>query len=512
MANSGEEEFCRLCLCCKLIKLESLQKNDILNKVSKYLFIKMEQNSVALCVNCYNSLEDFHRFYEGVHSAQKKFHALQKAEAQAVPVKTITQANRSDSESYDNKVYDDLYANCDSSRTDEEKEDVPDEKAETDKPAKRGKLKEVLTDIEKKMMEFYNIKCEKCKDVKFSSFKMLSRHYSTVHNTQGYIKCCKRNIRVNDKSYLRSHMLRHLEPDSCRCTVCGKQLSSAVTLKHHMILHKPTEERPFQCSECEKRFCCKNDLKNHEKAIHVPESEREDFICDVCGKVFQKVANLRYHHSTVHLQERKYVCELCAKTFTTQSGLKTHRNAAHSTTGPIQCPECNKWLKNEDTFQKHQQLHQNNTFPCSQCSKICNSSASLRSHMVKHSEERPYSCVTCRKSFKTKTHLKNHSLQHSGASNYKCPFCSRMFVNMSNYYTHRKRMHYNKDAAKDGSNEVQIKNQEMYINSENMGRKESENNFDYDLREYETGMPQAGNEVCVVRQNIIISPGNVKYI
>lgn len=52
-----------------------------------------------------------------------------------------------------------------------------------------------------------------------------------------------------------------------------------------MILHKPAEERPFQCSECDKRFCCKNDLKNHEKAIHVPENKREDYICDVCGKV-----------------------------------------------------------------------------------------------------------------------------------------------------------------------------------------------------------------------------------
>lgn len=52
-----------------------------------------------------------------------------------------------------------------------------------------------------------------------------------------------------------------------------------------MILHRPAEERPFQCSECDKRFCCKNDLKNHEKAIHLPESKREDFICDVCGKV-----------------------------------------------------------------------------------------------------------------------------------------------------------------------------------------------------------------------------------
>lgn len=272
----------------------------------------MERNSVALCVNCYNSLEDFHKFYEGVHSAQKKFHSLQKLESEAVPLKTIALPNKSNSEVCDNKVYEALYVDCDvidsgGTGDGDAKGREAGEKSETDKPAKRVKVKEVLTDIEKKMVEFYNIRCEKCKDVKFSSFKMLSRHYSTVHNTQGYIKCCKRNIRVNDKSYLRSHMLRHLEPDSCRyefksknisnfrehlhiirfnrCTVCGKQLSSAVTLKHHMILHKPTEERPFQCLECEKRFCCKNDLKNHEKAIHVPESEREDFICDVCGKV-----------------------------------------------------------------------------------------------------------------------------------------------------------------------------------------------------------------------------------
>lgn len=88
-------------------------------------------------------------------------------------------------------------------------------------------------------------------------------------------------------------------------------------------------------------------------------------------------------------------------------------------------------------------------------------------------------------------------------------------MNMSNYYTHRKRMHYNRDSAKDGSHELQIKDQEMYINSENLGRKDNENNFSYDYKdmgEYGTGMPLAGNEVAVVRQNIIISPGSVKYI
>lgn len=78
------------------------------------------------------------------------------------------------------------------------------------------KLKKVSNEIEKKMLEFYNIKCEKCEGFKFTSFKMLSKHYTTVHNTQGYIKCCKRNIRVNDKYYLRSHMFKHLQPDICR--------------------------------------------------------------------------------------------------------------------------------------------------------------------------------------------------------------------------------------------------------------------------------------------------------
>lgn len=65
-----------------------------------------------------------------------------------------------------------------------------------------------------------------------------------------------------------------------------------------------------------------------------------------------------------------------------------------------------KRLKTKDTFQKHLQLHQNNSYPCTHCNKVCNSSASLRSHLVKHSEERPYPCTVCRKSFKTKTHLK----------------------------------------------------------------------------------------------------------
>ncbi|KAK6627704.1 hypothetical protein RUM44_010183 [Polyplax serrata] len=436
-----------LCSLCFNYKTESLRTTEMSDRIEKYLHIKMEYSSNGICLSCFNSIEAFHEFYRRVHDAHRNLQQSLMPVRKQVDKELSTETFKTEEDSPNNitqvkEVIRDSSNTIGFMNVDNQTENIctkaekhtPEEsfkKTDYDKSKRTSKMlmKEgVCSDIEQKMLNFYNIKCEKCEDSEFTSFKMLSRHYRTVHNKQGYIKCCKRNIRVNDKYYLRNHMFKHLQPDSCRCKVCGKELSSLVTLKHHMNLHKPEEERPFQCSHCKKSFCCKNDLNNHEKAIHVPENERQDFICDMCGKVFQRVATLKYHLSTVHLQDRKYICEICAKCFTTPSGLRTHINAVHSLHKPIQCHKCQKWLKTTGTFQKHLQLHQNNTYPCSHCDKVCKSSTSLRSHLVKHSEKRPYSC-------------ENHSAQHNAGSGYKCPDCPKLFVNMSNYYTHKKRMH-----------------------------------------------------------------------
>lgn len=168
----------------------------------------MEFDESQLCWDCSNSIENFHKFYEKVHAAQKNYSNYLINKKKELDIKFTETKN---------------YLNCNDNPTNsflqkEENENIVPNKNKCNgtKKSKMSKLKTIIDETETKMLEFYNIKCEKCEDNNFSSFKMLNKHYISIHNTQGYIKCCKRNIRVNDKYYLRNHMLKHLQPETCR--------------------------------------------------------------------------------------------------------------------------------------------------------------------------------------------------------------------------------------------------------------------------------------------------------
>lgn len=224
-----------------------------------FAYFQMEYSS-GICLNCYNSVESFHEFFERVHAAQKNWKqfivdkdAILQPSTKSSSTQTCEILESRNSSECERIVYDQIItereqflnneqgdtskvfpkAKCKKLKTESESgqsEKLLKEISEFDyncdnssseslaktKKTKLSKARQISDEIEKKMVEFYNIKCEKCEDLPFTDFKMLNKHYSTVHNTQGYIKCCKRNIRANDKSYLRSHMFKHLQPDTCR--------------------------------------------------------------------------------------------------------------------------------------------------------------------------------------------------------------------------------------------------------------------------------------------------------
>jgi len=57
-----------------------------------------------------------------------------------------------------------------------------------------------------------------------------------------------------------------------------------------------TNEKPFECDVCEKRFTTAGNLQRH-KRIHTKEKPYE---CDVCEKRYRHAHSLKHHMRTQH--------------------------------------------------------------------------------------------------------------------------------------------------------------------------------------------------------------------
>ena len=58
----------------------------------------------------------------------------------------------------------------------------------------------------------------------------------------------------------------HTNEKPYECDVCEKRFSRADSLKSHMRIH--TNEKPYECDVCEKRFRCSSNLKVHMRRLH----------------------------------------------------------------------------------------------------------------------------------------------------------------------------------------------------------------------------------------------------
>ena len=75
----------------------------------------------------------------------------------------------------------------------------------------------------------------------------------------------------------------HTNEKPYECDVCEKRFSQSSNLTKHMRIH--TNEKPYECDVCEKRFRTSSDLKTHMR-IHTNEKPYE---CDVCEKRFTSI-------------------------------------------------------------------------------------------------------------------------------------------------------------------------------------------------------------------------------
>ncbi|XP_067633548.1 zinc finger protein 391 [Eurosta solidaginis] len=186
---------------------------------------------------------------------------------------------------------------------------------------------------------------------------------------------------------------------------------STTRTKRRKKAHSGTPKSLHPCPECEKKFTRNFQLKLHMISVHKLGDGLYE--CNECHKTFASRHSLTYHQRSVHSDERPFACSHCDRRFVLRTQLSSHMRIHTGEAKPriFECLECGKRWPTKSDLRTHMRSHvtaQERPFKCDQCDKAFFTRGHLTSHLLVHSGEKPFSCSTCGKSYQCVGNLNNH--------------------------------------------------------------------------------------------------------
>jgi KRAB domain-containing zinc finger protein len=239
------------------------------------------------------------------------------------------------------------------------------------------------------------------------------------------------------KNHLQEHFRRkHTDERPFACDKCDKRFST----KHNAQLHRGvhTFSKPFMCDVdgCEVSFTVAGSVLMHKRVVH--EKVRK-YRCEQCDRAYSNSADLNKHRRT-HTGERPYACTECAKKFVQKFHLQVHYRRKHTEERPFACDKCDKRFSTKHEAQRHRSAHTvSKPFMCDVdgCEKRFTAKDNVLVHKrTVHEKVRKYRCEHCDRAFAGSTELMRHRRLHTGERPYVCKECAKTFVRRACARTH----------------------------------------------------------------------------
>lgn len=311
----------------------------------------------------------------------------------------------------------------------------------------------------------------------------LHRNFTTIGdiNARTAMKTLKCSVEGCDAMLSRGTRPQHMarrhgigDPYRFNCNVCGFSNLTRDAIKCHA-------KKDFKCSLCDKIFCLRKNLTQHNIEMHyttsIPDSQSEgsknieideciiasevhtvnnqeetSIDCKFCQQTFKSKDELKIHIAKFHdietnPRKKRYTCNVCELTNVTKDTLKIHF------TNQIGCNLCDKRFCLKTHLKKHYiDVHNDGIvakktrkkYECSVdgCNKIIDSSTRKYHMAVKHNGMQ-LECDICGKTYPTKVAIAKHIMYKHVPSNlkFKCELCDKKYYSKGELKTHHKFSH-----------------------------------------------------------------------